>query len=71
MADEIRIRDFGLHIENSLDLPQLRMQALTLLKDMIRSPVPIIEVNKDVFELADHLVHYCLTGKHQSPEKNG
>ena len=59
------------YYEDKTYIPKLRMQALTLLKDIIRPSIPLIDVNKDLYNTADQLVHYCLTGEHQLPEKKG
>lgn len=70
MADKIRIRDFGLHIENSLDLPQLRMQALNTACDFeLFSEEEGKATLSNAMKVADQIVHYCLTGEHQLPEE--
>ena len=58
-------------IENKVygfSLPQLRMQAL----EVLRSPDGLFYSDNGmigIFRSADLIVHYCLTGEHQLPEK--
>lgn len=53
------IAEFGV---TRLELSKLRMQALDI---VARGSQPVYKV----FDIADQIVHYCLTGEHQLPEK--
>ena len=58
------------HAVFDYDLPQLRMQALNTACDFeLFSEEEGKATLSNAMKVADQIVHYCLTGEHQLPEK--